>query len=308
MSWRVSRLPPAHLHALRRPERRADLRAGVDGLPGVPVHDRAERRHPRLGLVAHVPDQRQGPPGREDPGDLRHRERRVEPVPGMGDDHRVHAGVRRAVSARRSPRPPRRRARSPPVARASPREGSTAVTFSPASTSERVSLPVPAPRSSTRLARRGTSHSTADPGYSGRPRWYWPAAVPKDDACSRRDQRLVAPCLVIPHAAPISSQLAAGPRRSPAMISARPVSIAAIAAVRRARPSSPPPPATSRAVSCATSLRESLTESSTESLTIGNICCLTRPCQHLLLTVLRASAARRDQVGTRSSPARPGWC
>jgi len=146
------------------------------------------------------------------------------------------------------------------------REGSTAVTVSPASTSERVSLPVPAPRSSTLLARRGTSHSTADGGYSGRPRWYWSAAAPNDDACSSRDQRLVAPCLVIPHAAPISSQLARCPRRSSPMMSARHVSMAAIAAVSRARPSSPPPPATRRAVSVATS-------STLISATGGNIRC-----------------------------------
>ncbi len=88
-----------------------------------------------------------------------------------------------------------------------------------------------------------TAPQTADGGYSGRPRWYWSAAVPNDEAWTRRDQRLVAPCRVIPHAA-------------------------AIAAVRRASPSSPPPAATCSAVSFAVLFAASSTS--------GNICCLAR--------------------------------
>ena len=45
----------------------------VADLRRLPVHDRAEGRHPRLGLIAVVPDQRQGPAGHQGPRDLRHR-------------------------------------------------------------------------------------------------------------------------------------------------------------------------------------------------------------------------------------------
>ena len=63
-----------------------------------------------------------------------------------------------------------------------PSDGSTAMASSPLATICRVSFPVPAARSSTRVAAGRSSQSRATPGYEGRPCSYALATAPKDVA------------------------------------------------------------------------------------------------------------------------------
>ena len=99
-------------------------------------------------VVAGVPDERDPPAGPQHPGDLGERDRVVEPVERLRARDDVGGAVRQRdrLGAAATAVAPGTAARSCSSISAS---GSTAVTRCPSATSERVSLPVPAPRSTT---------------------------------------------------------------------------------------------------------------------------------------------------------------
>ena len=113
---------------------------------------RSCRRTPRpisLRVVARVPDERDPAARAQDPRDLARARGLIEPVERLRDRHDVGRTRRRAGSTPRCPAS----GVAPGTAAAScasiSGSGSTAVTRCPSATSERVSLPVPAPRSTT---------------------------------------------------------------------------------------------------------------------------------------------------------------
>ena len=164
----VHRPRPVGDEGLGRPERRADL-------DRPPCRSARPRRCPSPRSSRGTQSTRSSrrfqispsvPPGRSTRAASGGRPLRVDPVPGLGDGDRVDARRRAAGSPRRSPPAPAPRAaprRGSPASRSS---GSTAITSSPRATSARVSLPVPAPRSSTVRAPSGSSQSTAASGIA----------------------------------------------------------------------------------------------------------------------------------------------
>ena len=85
---------PVHAAPLHRAERRPDVREMPAGPWGAAAaDDGGQVGDPLLVLDPAVPQQRQPPAGRQHPGHLGHRALRVDPVPGLGHDHQVHAAV-----------------------------------------------------------------------------------------------------------------------------------------------------------------------------------------------------------------------
>jgi hypothetical protein len=86
---------PRDVVALNRAERRAGVRApAVYVLLGAPVHDPAELGHPVLAFIADVPHQPQAAAGSDqDAGHLGNCLPDIDPVPCLGNEHRIHRGV-----------------------------------------------------------------------------------------------------------------------------------------------------------------------------------------------------------------------
>ena len=143
----------------------------------------AHPAHPGDALVAAVPHQRDVAAGLEDARDLGERHLVVEPVERLRttttSTERSLAGISSAVATLALTSGTRSRSTSSIAS-----SGSVAKTAWPGSTSWRVSLPVPAPSSSTTLASPPVSQATASAGYAGRPRSYASATEPNRRARS----------------------------------------------------------------------------------------------------------------------------
>ena len=153
--------------------------------PDYPHHRIAQLTHQRIALVPDVPDERDVAAGPQHPCDLEQRRAVVEPVECLR--HRDHIGAFRRKRDRLCSS--RRAVASGTAARSWSSisgSGSTAVTRWPRSTSVRVSLPVPAPRSTTSHGFSPDSQRTASTGYPGRERSYTSATPPNEAARSRR--------------------------------------------------------------------------------------------------------------------------
>ena len=86
--------PPRHVATFERPERRPDNGVRIVALViAMTVHDAAELGDPIVALVADVPEQAEPATRGQDSRNLGHRPRRVDPMPGLGDED----GVDRAV-------------------------------------------------------------------------------------------------------------------------------------------------------------------------------------------------------------------
>ena len=84
---------PLHVEPLQRPERRPDRRGGTGHVLLVTVDDPAQPGHPVLPLVADIPEQAKLAAAGQDPRHLGDGPVRVDPVPGLRDEHRIHTAV-----------------------------------------------------------------------------------------------------------------------------------------------------------------------------------------------------------------------
>jgi hypothetical protein len=85
---------PFDVEPLNRGERRSHLRArAISPLLGALVDDPPELGHPVLPFVADVPYQPERATRRQDPRHLGHGPLRIDPVPRLAHDHRVHRPV-----------------------------------------------------------------------------------------------------------------------------------------------------------------------------------------------------------------------
>ena len=127
------------------------------------------------------------PPGPKDAVDLGERRIAVEPVEGLTDRDRVHRAVRNGIASAVPATASTSGSDDESAARIAS-TGSTATTNAPVGTRRRVSFPVPAARSSTRLPSSSpssaTSRSIASGGYGGLPISYGLGACSKPRAAS----------------------------------------------------------------------------------------------------------------------------